>query len=78
MKPVSLQGRAAESLSMYALKRIAAYAIDVAVFWLPMTMLINLGEAPLVDVEDLRPVGLTETQKNWRKYHRELARKNWR
>jgi uncharacterized RDD family membrane protein YckC len=159
---------------MYALKRIAAYAIDVAIFWLPMTMLINLGEAPLVndiprrfhmfaalgswglsivgpvlingtltgltgrspgkllmflrvkdaggdppgiaqgilreiikavslgfffgmiyaiqglvargqtfydawldlDVEDLRPVGLTETQKNWRKYHRELARKN--
>jgi uncharacterized RDD family membrane protein YckC len=159
---------------MYALKRIAAYAIDVAIFWLPMTMLINYGEAPVVreapprfhmfallgswglsiagpvlingtltgltgrsvgkfflflrvkdaggdppgiaqgivreiikavslgfffgmiyalqglvtrgqtyydawldlDVEDLRPVGLTETQKNWRKYHRELARKN--
>ncbi len=161
---------------MYALKRIAAYAIDVAIFWLPMTVLISLGEAPLVndtprrfhmvaalgswglsivgpvlvngtltgltgrslgklimflrvkdaggdppgiaqgilreiikavslgfffgmiyalqglvtrgqtfydawldlDVEDLRPVGLTETQKNWRKYHRELARKNRR
>jgi uncharacterized RDD family membrane protein YckC len=31
-----------------------------------------------LDVEDLRPVGLTETQKNWRKYHRELARKNRR
>jgi uncharacterized RDD family membrane protein YckC len=29
-----------------------------------------------LDVEDLRPVGLTETQKNWRKYHRDLARKN--
>lgn len=161
---------------MYALKRIAAYAIDMAIFWLPMTLLINHGEAPLVgrmpprfhmfaalgswgfsilgpvlvngtltgltgrspgkflmfltvkdaggdppgiaqgivreiikavslgffigmiyalqglvtrgqtfydawldlDVEDLRPVGLTETQKNWRKYHRELARKNRR
>jgi uncharacterized RDD family membrane protein YckC len=161
---------------MYALKRIAAYAIDVAIFWLPMTVLINLGEAPFednmpprfhmiaaivsaglsifgpvvingtltgltgrslgkfimflrvkdaggdppgiaqgilreiikavslgcffgmiyalqglvtrgqtfydawldLDVEDLRPVGLTETQKNWRKYHRELARKNRR
>jgi uncharacterized RDD family membrane protein YckC len=161
---------------MYALKRIAAYAIDMAIFWLPMTLLINLGEVPLVgrmpprfhmfgalgswgfsilgpvlvngtltgltgrspgkflmfltvkdaggdppgiaqgilreiikavslgfffgmiyalqglatrgqtfydawldlDVEDLRPVGLTETQKNWRRYHRELARKNRR
>jgi uncharacterized RDD family membrane protein YckC len=29
-----------------------------------------------LDVEDLRPLGLTETQKNWRKYHRELSRKN--
>jgi uncharacterized RDD family membrane protein YckC len=28
------------------------------------------------DVEDLKPYGLTETQKNWRKYHRDLARKN--
>jgi uncharacterized RDD family membrane protein YckC len=161
---------------MYALKRIAAYAIDVAIFWLPLTLLISFGEAPLegempprfhmiaalgswglsivgpvlingtltgltgrspgkflmflrvkdaagdppgiaqgilreiikavslgfffgmiyalqglvtrgqtfydawldLDVEDLRPVGLTETQKNWRKYHRELARKNRR
>jgi uncharacterized RDD family membrane protein YckC len=24
-----------------------------------------------LDVEDLKPFGLTETQKNWRKYHRE-------
>jgi uncharacterized RDD family membrane protein YckC len=31
-----------------------------------------------LDVEDLRPYGLTETQKNWRRYHRELARKNKR
>jgi uncharacterized RDD family membrane protein YckC len=29
-----------------------------------------------LDVEDLKPVGLTETQKNWRKYHRAQARKN--
>jgi len=29
-----------------------------------------------IDVEDLRPYGLTETQKNWRKYHREQARRN--
>ena len=29
-----------------------------------------------LDVEDLKPYGLTETQKNWRKYHRNLARKN--
>ncbi len=29
-----------------------------------------------LDVEDLKPIGLTETQKNWRKYHRDLARKN--
>jgi uncharacterized RDD family membrane protein YckC len=161
---------------MYALKRIAAYAIDMAIFWLPMTLFFSFGNAPLVadmpphfhmiaalgswglsiagpvlvngiltgltgrspgkllmflrvkdaggdppgiaqgilreiikavslgfffgmiyalqglvtrgqtfydawldlDVEDLRPVGLTETQKNWRKYHRELARKNRR
>ena len=161
---------------MYALKRIAAYAIDIAIFWLPMTLLASFGggafyeEIPRrfhliamfggwglsivgpvlvngtltgltgrspgkflmflrvkdaggdppgiaqgilreiikavslgfffgmiyalqglvtsgqtfydnwldLDVEDLRPVGLTETQKNWRKYHRELARKNRR
>jgi uncharacterized RDD family membrane protein YckC len=31
-----------------------------------------------LDVEDIKPYGLTETQKNWRKYHRELARKNKR
>jgi uncharacterized RDD family membrane protein YckC len=31
-----------------------------------------------LDVEDLKPYGLTETQKNWRKYQRELARKNRR
>jgi uncharacterized RDD family membrane protein YckC len=31
-----------------------------------------------IDVEDLRPYGLTETQKNWRKYHREQARRNRR
>jgi uncharacterized RDD family membrane protein YckC len=31
-----------------------------------------------LDVEDLKPYGLTETQKNWRKYHRDLARKNKR
>jgi uncharacterized RDD family membrane protein YckC len=31
-----------------------------------------------LEVEDLRPAGLTETQKNWRKYHRELARRNRR
>jgi uncharacterized RDD family membrane protein YckC len=31
-----------------------------------------------LDVEDLKPYGLSETQKNWRKYHRELARKNRR
>jgi hypothetical protein len=31
-----------------------------------------------LDVEDLKPYGLTETQKNWRKYHRELARRNRR
>jgi uncharacterized RDD family membrane protein YckC len=31
-----------------------------------------------LDVEDLKPFGLTETQKNWRKYHRELSRKNKR
>jgi uncharacterized RDD family membrane protein YckC len=29
-----------------------------------------------LDVEDLKPVGLTDTQKKWRKYHRELERKN--
>jgi len=29
-----------------------------------------------LDVEDLKPYGLTETQKKWRQYHRELARKN--
>ncbi len=29
-----------------------------------------------LDVEDLKPYGLTETQKNWRKYHRELAKRN--
>jgi hypothetical protein len=29
-----------------------------------------------LDVEDMKPVGLTETQKNWRKYHRAQARKN--
>ncbi len=27
-----------------------------------------------LEVEDLRPDGLTETQKNWRKYHRQQAR----
>jgi uncharacterized RDD family membrane protein YckC len=27
-----------------------------------------------LEVEDLRPYGLTETQKNWRKYHRQQAR----
>jgi uncharacterized RDD family membrane protein YckC len=161
---------------MYALKRIAAYAIDIAIFWLPLTLLASFGDAAFeediprrfhliaifgswglsiagpvlingtltgltgrspgkflmflkvkdaggdppgiaqgilreiikavslgfffgmiyalqglvtsgqtfydnwldLDVEDLRPVGLTETQKNWRKYHRELARKNRR
>jgi uncharacterized RDD family membrane protein YckC len=31
-----------------------------------------------LDVEDLKPYGLSETQKNWRKYHRELARRNRR
>ncbi len=31
-----------------------------------------------LDVEDLKPYGLTETQKNWRKYHRDLARRNRR
>ena len=31
---------------MYALKRIAAYAIDIAIFWLPMTLLVNFGEGP--------------------------------
>jgi uncharacterized RDD family membrane protein YckC len=31
-----------------------------------------------LDVEDLKPYGLSETQKNWRKYHRELAKKNRR
>jgi uncharacterized RDD family membrane protein YckC len=31
-----------------------------------------------LDVEDLKPYGLTETQKNWRKYHRELAKRNRR
>jgi uncharacterized RDD family membrane protein YckC len=31
-----------------------------------------------LEVEDLRPVGLTETQKNWRKYHRAQARRNRR
>ncbi len=158
---------------MYALKRIAAYAIDLALVWTPMALLLEFGE-PLVegsssrlhlilslgawgltiggpvlingiltgltgrspgklimflnvkdaggdppgiangilrelikavslgfffgmiwalqgivtreqtfydqwldlDVEDLKPYGLTETQKNWRKYHRNLARKN--
>lgn len=29
-----------------------------------------------LDVEDLKPYGLTETQKKWRKYHRELAKRN--
>jgi uncharacterized RDD family membrane protein YckC len=29
-----------------------------------------------LDVEDLKPYGLSETQKNWRKYHRELAKRN--
>ena len=38
---------------MYALKRIAAYAIDVAIFWLPMTLLIHFGESPIVG--DLPP-----------------------
>jgi len=27
-----------------------------------------------LEVEDLRPYGLSETQKNWRKYHRQQAR----
>jgi uncharacterized RDD family membrane protein YckC len=27
-----------------------------------------------LEVEDLRPYGLTETQKNWRKFHRKQAR----
>jgi uncharacterized RDD family membrane protein YckC len=27
-----------------------------------------------LEVEDLRPYGLTETQKNWRKFHRQQAR----
>jgi len=31
-----------------------------------------------LDVEDLKPYGLSETQKNWRKYHRELAKRNRR
>jgi uncharacterized RDD family membrane protein YckC len=31
-----------------------------------------------LEVEDLKPYGLTETQKNWRKYHREQARRNRR
>jgi uncharacterized RDD family membrane protein YckC len=31
-----------------------------------------------LEVDDLRPVGLTETQKNWRKFHRAQARKNRR
>ena len=29
-----------------------------------------------LEVEDTRPVGLTETQKNWRKWHRIRRRKN--
>ena len=29
-----------------------------------------------LQVEDLRPYGLSETQKNWRKFHREQARRN--
>ncbi len=29
-----------------------------------------------LEVEDTRPLGLTETQKNWRKWHRAQARKN--
>jgi hypothetical protein len=160
---------------MYALKRIAAYAIDMALVWLPLTYLLNFGGTGLwrvfprlhgfallgasgfalvgpilvngiltgltgrspgkfilflnvkdgagdppgiahgilreiikavslsfvlgmlyalaglvtrgqtfydawldIDVEDLKPYGLTETQKNWRKYHRDLARRNRR
>jgi uncharacterized RDD family membrane protein YckC len=31
-----------------------------------------------LDVDDLAPYGLTETQKNWRKYHREQARRKGR
>jgi uncharacterized RDD family membrane protein YckC len=31
-----------------------------------------------LDVEDLKPAGLTDTQKKWRKYHRDLARRNRR
>ncbi len=31
-----------------------------------------------LEVEDTRPVGLTETQKNWRKWQRAQARKNRR
>jgi uncharacterized RDD family membrane protein YckC len=29
-----------------------------------------------LEVEDLKPYGLTDTQKKWRKYHRDLARRN--
>lgn len=31
-----------------------------------------------LDVEDLKPYGLTETQKNWRRYHRDLAKRSRR
>ena len=31
-----------------------------------------------LEVDDLKPYGLSETQKNWRKYHRELAKRNRR
>jgi hypothetical protein len=162
--------------AMYTLKRIAAYAIDMALLWAPLTYLLTLGQSALfshgsprlhgfllvgasgltfagpilingiltgltgrspgkfilflnvkdgagdppgiahgivreiikavslafffgmiyaihglvtrgqtfydawldLDVEDLKPYGLTETQKNWRKYHRDLARRNRR
>jgi uncharacterized RDD family membrane protein YckC len=162
--------------SMYVLKRIAAYVIDMALVYAPLTALIGFGEAPFVprisphlhifamlgatgfafagpilingiltgltgrspgkfilflnvkdgggdppgiaqgivreiikavslgfffgmvyalqglvtrgqtyydawldlDVEDLKPYGLSETQKNWRKYHRDLAKRNRR
>jgi hypothetical protein len=136
---------------MYALKRIAAYAIDMALVYMPLAALLGYGDAALIgrlsphlrtfaafgswavvmflnvkdcagdppgfaqgilreivkavslgfffgmiyalqglltrgqtfydawldlDVEDLKPYGLSETQKNWRKYHRELAKRN--
>ncbi len=68
--------------AMYALKRIKAVALGCffGMIW-ALRGVVTRDETFYdqwlnLEVEDLRPVGLTETQRNWRKFHRAQARKS--